>query len=115
MTYWLPLGNGCKGNKEHQQLWEMLHHIRNSANCMAFSVCLDISTTACDLLAAPWAMAARAMKSTSSSGRGKCSRSGVLHLEKRNAASTAMWISTTAAIRIANQNSTLQKQKRWKQ
>ena len=42
------------------------------------------------LLAAPWAMAARAMSSTSSSGRGKCSRLGVCHLEKRKAARIAM-------------------------
>ena len=53
-------------------------------------------------------MAARAMSSTSSSGRGKCSRLGVRHLEKRNAARMAMWMTMTIANSTASQNNTLQ-------
>ena len=59
------------------------------------------------LLAAPCAMAARAISSTSSSGRGKCSRLGVLHREKRKAASTSMCTASVTASTTASQNNTL--------
>ena len=52
-------------------------------------------------------MAARAMSSTSSSGRGKCSRLGVLHREKRKAASTIMCMASVTANTTASQNNTL--------
>ena len=82
-----PARNGCKGNKEHQQLWAgEVQQVQPSL----YPTLHKVSHRQLGLLAAPCAMAARAIKSTSSSGRGKCSRSGVLHLEKRNAASTAM-------------------------
>lgn len=59
------------------------------------------------VLAAPWAMAARAMSSTSSSGRGKCSRLGVGHLEKRKAAKISICMASVTASTTASQNNTL--------
>ena len=47
------------------------------------------------------------MSSTSSSGRGKCSRLGVGHLEKRKAAKISICMASVTASTTASQNNTL--------
>lgn len=61
------------------------------------------------LLAAPCAMAAKEISSTTSSGLGKCSSPGVSQREKRNAAKIARCSTSTTTSSTASQNNTLRR------